>query len=97
MSEKINCFKIKNDYSKIYLICKIIKMSEIIIKKDWEWYIAEVKWSKNLYAFGYSEAEAKTELLNVVEMMMDFHLELVEKERQLKHQLLWNNVVDYAL
>lgn len=72
-------------------------MSDIVIRKDWEGYLAEVKWLKNIFAFWYSEDEAKSELLNVVEMMMDFHLELLEKERKLKHQLLWNNMVDYAL
>lgn len=59
-------------------------MYKIIIKKDWEWFLAEVKWQENIFAFWYTEDEAKSELLNVIEMMMGYHLELVEKDRKLK-------------
>jgi len=47
---------------------------KIIIKKDWEWYLAEVKWHENLYAFWKTEELAKKELLWVVEMTMDYSL-----------------------
>lgn len=63
-------------------------MNNIIISKDWEWYLAEIKWYKNLYAFWNTKQEAKEELLWVLEMMMDYNLELVEKSRKLKNKLL---------
>jgi len=72
-------------------------MNKINIKKDWDWYLAEVLWSKNLYAFGYTEKEAQDELMNVVDMMTDYHLDLVEANRKIKRQLLWNRVKEYAL
>lgn len=66
--------------------------NSIIIKKDWDGYLAEIEWSDNIYAYGKTKEEAKKELLWVLEMMMDYHLEIVEKSRKLKHK-----VFDYAV
>ena len=55
-------------------------MVKISIKKDGEWYLAEVDENDNLYAYWYTENDAKKKLLWVVEMTMDYHLELVENE-----------------
>ena len=62
-------------------------MTDIIIKKDWEGYLAEVIGNDQLFAYGATEEDAKKELLGVVEMTMDYHLELVESERNIKNQL----------
>ncbi len=67
-------------------------MERIIISKDWNWYLAEIKWVKNIYAYWNTKEEAMKELLWVLEMMMDYHLELVEKNRKLK-----NKVLSYAI
>ena len=48
---------------------------KIIIKKDGEGYLAKIKDHQNLFAFAYSKKEAIRELNNVVEMIMDYHLE----------------------
>ena len=69
----------------------------VIIKKDWEWFLAEIEWQENIFAYWYSEKEAKNELLWVVEMMMDFHLEQVEKERKIKNSILNFKIPNYAL
>ena len=55
------------------------------ISKDWEWFLAEVVWNDSLFAFWSTEEEALRELWNVVEMTMDYHLELIEQERNLKN------------
>ena len=52
-------------------------MADISIKKDGGGYLAEVIGNDQLFAYGSTESQAKTELLSVVEMMMDYHLELV--------------------
>lgn len=67
-------------------------MENIIINKDWEWYLAEIEWLENVYAYWNTKEEAKQELLGVLEMMLDYHLELVEKSRKLK-----NKVSNYAV
>jgi hypothetical protein len=54
------------------------------IEKDGEGYLAKIIWRDDIYAYGFTEEEAKKELLNVVEMLMDIHLEQVEKERNFK-------------
>ena len=41
----------------------------------------------NLFAFAYSEKEAVQELKNVVEMIMDCHLEQTKAERLIKNEL----------
>jgi predicted RNase H-like HicB family nuclease len=60
---------------------------QTIIEKDGEGYLAKVKGHPNLFAFAYSEADAITELKNVVEMVMDYHLEQVNSERIIKNEL----------
>jgi len=57
------------------------------IEKDGEGYLAKVAGHPNLFAFAYSEAEAIAELKNVVEMVMDFHLEQVNNERLIRNEL----------
>ena len=57
---------------------------KIIMKKDGDGYFAQVEGHQNLFAFAYSEKEAMLELKNVVEMMMDYHLEQVNDERIIK-------------
>jgi len=60
---------------------------QTIIEKDGEGYLAKVKGHPNLFAFAYSEVDAITELKNVVEMVMDYHLEQVNSERIIKNEL----------
>lgn len=72
-------------------------MLQVLVKKDWDGYLAQVKWHENLFAFGYTKQEAKNELLNVVEMMLDYNLELVEQQRTLKNKLLLERTAHYAL
>jgi len=72
-------------------------MWEIVVKKDWDWFLAEVVWYENLYAYWDTEFLAKKELLWVVEMMMDYHLEQVDKERRIKNNILKVNNRNYAL
>ncbi len=72
-------------------------MWKVIVKKDWEWYLALVEGHDNLYAYGETKLGAQKELLGVVEMMMDFHLEQVESERMIRNSILQNNVSNYAI
>lgn len=67
-------------------------MWNITIKKDWEWYLAEINGYDNIFAYWNSPEKSKKELLWVLEMMMDYHLELVETDRKLK-----NKVLNYAV
>jgi len=60
---------------------------KIEVKPDGDGFLAKVRGRKNLFAFGYSEEEAPKELGNVVDMVMDFHLEQVETERKVRNQL----------
>jgi predicted RNase H-like HicB family nuclease len=60
---------------------------KIDVKPDGDGYLAKVRGRKNLFAFGYSVDEALRELENVVNMMMDYHLELVETERKVRNKL----------
>ena len=71
--------------------------SKIIIKKDWEWYLAEVEGSDNLYAFGYTELEAKKELVLVLEMMIDYNSEQLENQKNIKKSILNEKKLNYAL
>ncbi|NOQ64088.1 MAG: hypothetical protein GQ582_06210 [Methyloprofundus sp.] len=57
------------------------------IEKDGEGYLAKITGHPHLFAFAYSEAEAIAELKNVVEMIMDFHLEQVNNERLIRNEL----------
>jgi predicted RNase H-like HicB family nuclease len=69
---------------------------EIIIEKDGEGYLAKVEGHENLFAFAYSEKDAVIELKNVVEMIMDYHLEQINEERIIKKQLI-TTVEKYAV
>ena len=60
---------------KKYKKLTLNKIMKIIIKKDGEGYLAKIKDHQNLFAFAYSKKEAIRELNNVVEMIMDYHLE----------------------
>lgn len=60
---------------------------KILVEKDGEGYLAKIENHDNLFAFGYSEKEAIVELKNVVEMIMDYHIEQVNEERIIKNQL----------
>ena len=57
------------------------------IEKDGDGQLAKVKDQPNLFAFAYSEKEAVQELENVVEMIMDYHLEQINAERLIRNQL----------
>ena len=59
----------------------------IIVKKDWEWFIAEVEWKSNIFAFWYSEEEAIKELTNVVDMMLDYYNQEVSTQKVIKNLL----------
>ncbi len=60
---------------------------KIEIIKDGEGFLAQVKGQENLFAFAYSEKDAILELKNVVDMIMDFHLEQINIERLVKNEL----------
>ena len=58
-----------------------------IIEKDGDGYLVKVEGHQNLFAFAYSKKDAIIELKNVVEMMMDYHLEQVNDERIIRNEL----------
>ena len=57
------------------------------IEKDGDGYLAKVNDQPNLFAFAYSEKEAVQGLKNVVEMIMDYHLEQINAERLIRNKL----------
>ena len=59
----------------------------IEIKKDGDGFIAQVEGQENLFAYAFTEKDAIIELKNVVEMIMDFHLEQINIERLVKIEL----------
>jgi hypothetical protein len=61
---------------------------QVVTKKDWEWYLAEVNWIDYLYAYWFSKQEAENELLNVIDMIMDYEIEQLWKQRQVKEYIL---------
>ena len=63
------------------------KEMEVLITKDGEWYIAEIKWKKALYAFGYTQEEAVNELKNVVDMMVDYYSEEISVQKKIRKYL----------
>lgn len=71
--------------------------TKIIIEKDWDWFLARVDWRPDLYAFDYTSEKAKIELYYVIDMMMDIHLEELEKERKIKSEVLSLLPKNYAL
>ncbi len=58
-----------------------------IIEKDGDGYLAKIEGHQNLFAFAYSEKGAIMELKNVVEMIMDYHLEQANDERIIRNEL----------
>lgn len=69
---------------------------DIIIKKDWKWYIAEVKWRANLYSFWYTREEAVKELKNVIDMMVDYYSKEMIFQKKVK-KLLMSKSYQYAV
>lgn len=69
---------------------------KILVKEDGEGYLARVRGSNNLYAYGLTKDEALEELSNVIDMTMDYHLEQVEIERRARHDLETNRAA-YAV
>ena len=67
------------------------------VEKDGDWFLAKVIGRDDIYAFWYSEFEAKTELLKVIEMVMDIHLEQVESERKLKKEIFKSLSTEYVV
>ena len=57
------------------------------IEKEGVGYLAKVKDQPNLFVFAFSEKEAVQELKNVVEMIMDYHLEKINAERLIRYEL----------
>ncbi len=70
---------------------------QIVIEKDWDWFLAKVVWQNNIFAYWDTEEQAKIELLWVVEMMMDYNLEQIEVERKIKKSILNFKIQNYAL
>ncbi|WP_133513161.1 hypothetical protein [Candidatus Thiosymbion oneisti] len=68
----------------------------VVIEKDGDGYLARVEGHQNLFAFAYTEKEAVIELKNVVEMVMDYHLEQANDERIIRNELA-TTVEKYAL
>jgi predicted RNase H-like HicB family nuclease len=63
---------------------------KILVKEDGEGYLARVRGSNNLYAYGLTKEEALDELSKVIDMTMDFHLEQLEIERRARRELETN-------
>ena len=60
---------------------------KITIRKDGDGYLAEVTGQPRLFAWAPTKAGAREELRNVVEMMLDYHLEQIEIERKVRTKL----------
>jgi len=59
----------------------------IRVRKDGKGYLAEVKDQPHLFAWGLTKDDAKKELAEVADMMLDYHLEQAEIEREVKTKL----------
>nr|VFK19649.1 MAG: hypothetical protein BECKLPF1236B_GA0070989_118011 [Candidatus Kentron sp. LPFa] len=68
----------------------------VVLEKDGDGYLARVEGHQNLFAFAYTEKDAFIELKNVVEMVMDYHLEQASDERIIRNELA-TTVEKYAL
>lgn len=68
----------------------------VVLEKDGDGYLARVEGHRNLFAFAYTEKDAVIELKNVVEMVMDYHLEQANDERMIRNELA-TTVGKYAL
>jgi predicted RNase H-like HicB family nuclease len=55
----------------------------INIYADGDGYIAEVEWYPYMYAFGYSEEEARKELYEVLSMLKDYYNEQANLARSI--------------
>ena len=64
---------------------------KVIIKKDWEWFLAEVEWKQNIFAYWDSKEEALKELNNVVDMLLDYYNEEVTTQKTIKNLLKQKN------
>ena len=64
---------------------------KVIIKKDWEWFLAEVEWKQNIFAYWESKEEALKELNNVVDMLLDYYNEEVSTQKTIKNLLKTKN------
>jgi len=73
-----------------------IQKMQIVLKKDWDWFIAEVAGKPNAYAFWYTQEEAIQELNNVVDMMIDYYNEEMSAQKAIKH-LLAEKQYSYAI
>ncbi|MBI3580914.1 MAG: hypothetical protein HY098_02365 [Nitrospinae bacterium] len=60
---------------------------KIRVRRDGEGYLADVPGQPQLFAWAPTKARARMELLSVVEMMLDYHLEQVEMERKVRSKL----------
>ncbi|VGO17449.1 hypothetical protein PDESU_06045 [Pontiella desulfatans] len=69
---------------------------KILVKEDGEGYMARVRGSDNLFAYGFTKEEALDELSGVIDMTMDYHLEQVDIERRARQELMENRAA-YAL
>ncbi|MBT4936478.1 hypothetical protein HON22_01025 [Candidatus Peregrinibacteria bacterium] len=70
---------------------KINDEYHITVSKDGDGYLAVVdSLEDDLYAYDYTEKKAIKGLYSVIEMLMDIHLEALEKERRVKAALLKN-------
>lgn len=61
---------------------------KLIVKEDGEGYLARVRGSENLFAYGLTKDEALDELSCVIDMTMDYHLEQLEIERRARNELM---------
>jgi predicted RNase H-like HicB family nuclease len=68
----------------------------VVLEKDGDGYSARVEGHQNLFAFTYTEKDAVIELKNVVEMIVDYHLEQANGERIIRNELA-TTVEKYAL
>jgi hypothetical protein len=71
-------------------------LMKVIVKEDGEGYLARVRGSATLYAYGLTRDQAIDELSGVLDMTMDYHLEQVDIERRAKHEILTNRAA-YAI
>lgn len=69
---------------------------KILVKEDGEGYLARVRGSENLFAYGLTKEEALNELSGVIDMTMDYHLEQVDIERRARRELIENRAA-YAV
>ena len=69
---------------------------KITIQKDGIGFLAQVDGQENLFAYGETEEETKNELLNVIDMILEYHQEQISIEQSAKEHLLQGKV-SYAV